>query len=101
MHKLISAAGALLVIAGVTILGIVGYSYVHSAAAPTPAWSASEKQAGQQIAQRVSIPKRLSGQTLAPGNDPALRIVIPAIDLDAPVVQTPPINGVWDVADWA
>ncbi len=28
-------------------------------------------------------------------------MVIPKIDVDAPVVQTPPVQGVWEVADWS
>ena len=33
--------------------------------------------------------------------EPAIRMRIPAIDVDAPVIQTAVISGQWQVADWA
>lgn len=107
MQKIVSAAGAILVIAGVALLAYAGYAYLHPASGKTPTWSASQKKAGQQIArrysgqQKVSIPKRLSSTSVPAGKEPATRMVIPSIAVDAPVVQTAPVGGVWAVADWA
>lgn len=107
MHKLLSAIGALLVIGGIALLGYVGYSYTRGATASTPGWTQAQKKAGAQIArkygnQQVKIPTRLAAKTVpAPGRETATRMSIPSIDLNAPVVQTAPVGGVWDVADWA
>lgn len=107
MRRLMSILGALLVIGGVALLAYVGYTYTHPASASTPGWTQSQKRAGAEIArkygkQQVAIPSRLSARSIpAAGREPATRMTIPAINLDAPVVQTPPVNGIWDVADWA
>jgi sortase A len=77
------------------------------ASAPTPViWSHAQAQKGKQLEkwlirhQTVAIPRR--SVALAPaGREPAIRLRIPKIRLDAPVVQTPPVNGVWGVADWS
>lgn len=108
MHRVISGVGSLLVLSGVALLAYTGYGYMHPSSAGTPAWTAKQKAAGQQIAlqisrnQRVSIPHRLAAVNLpVPGREKAIRIEIPAIHLRAPVVQTPPADGVWPVPDWA
>lgn len=107
MHRLISSLSALLVIAGVALLGYVGYGYMHPATAATAGWSSAQKKAGAEIAQKydnqkVMIPARLAQKSIpAPGRESATRMTIPSINLDAPVVQTAPVGGVWAVADWA
>lgn len=107
VQRLLSALGAVLVIGGVALLGYVGYSYTHRASASTSGWSQSQKKAGAEIAQKygkqqVSIPSRLKTKSIpAAGREAATRMSIPSINLDAPVVQTAPVGGVWDVADWA
>lgn len=108
MGRLFSAAGLVLVLVGIALLAYTAYSYTHPVSARAPSWTPKQKAAGKQIAerisrnQRVSIPHRLAAVKLpAPGREPATRMVIPAIDLRAPVVQTPPVNGVWPVPDWA
>jgi sortase A len=108
MRRFVSLAGTLLMLVGIVILIYVGVSYARGQALPTaPSWNAAQKAKGQQIAARlatpqtVKIPHRLRTRQIAPGSEPAYRIVIPKIAVDAPVVETPPVNGVWDVADWA
>lgn len=108
MRTLISSISALLVIGGVALLGYTGYAYTHPASARVPTWNAQQKKAGEQLAreyikhQKVTIPRRLAAVKLpAPGREAATRMVIPAIGLRAPVIQTPPQNGVWPVPDWA
>ena len=107
MHRLLSTMGALLVLGGVALLAYVGYVYTRGASAPTPGWSQAQKKTGAEIArkygnQKVKIPARLAARSIpAPGREAATRLAIPSINLDAPVVQTPPVNGLWDVADWA
>jgi LPXTG-site transpeptidase (sortase) family protein len=108
MSKAISAAGALLVMAGVALLGYVGWAYAHPRVASSSTWSATDRTQGKRIAQtlsaaqRVSVPSRLLGASRpVPGSEPAIEMLIPRIGVHAPVVQTPPINGEWVVADWA
>ncbi|MBV9279093.1 MAG: class D sortase, partial [Chloroflexi bacterium] len=50
--------------------------------------------------QKIAVPKGPVAANLV-GREPATRIVIPKIAVDAPVVETPPADGVWEVADWA
>ena len=104
MNRIISVVATLLVLAGLGILAFVGVSYavsIHSSA-PSPHWSRAQQKSGRQIASRlggqtIKVPTRT---TVIQGSEPATRIVIPKIDVDSPIVQTPPVNGVWQVADW-
>lgn len=96
-------------VGGIGILVYVGISYeqARQAAATPHQWSASEKSKGKILAlalakhRTITVPKRLRRQHIAPGSEPAVRIVIPKIGVNAPVLQTPPVNGIWNVADWA
>jgi LPXTG-site transpeptidase (sortase) family protein len=108
MSRVISIAGAILVIAGAALLGYVGWAYTHQPSVAASSWSTADRKQAKQIAarlsvaQRVSVPKALSGAALpAAGSEPAIEMVIPKIDVHAPVVQTAPVNGEWQVADWA
>lgn len=103
MNRLVQHGGTLLMIAGVLLLAFVGVSYARQHFASVPGWDSSAQKQGQQIASRqnkVSLPSRLKNGA-KPGSDPATRLVIPSIGVDSPVVQTPPVNGTWNVADWA
>jgi LPXTG-site transpeptidase (sortase) family protein len=108
VHRLVSALGTALVIGGAALLVYVGYVSMHTASAHVPSWSAAQKRSGAHIArkyagsQKVAIPSRLASAGLpVRGREPAIRMVIPAINLRSPVFQTAPVNGVWEVADWA
>jgi sortase A len=95
-------------VAGLAILVYVAITYAQSrsAAVKAPSWNSTERAKGQRLAtalahhQKIAVPK---GQVAANvvGREPATRIVIPKIAVDAPVVETPPTDGVWEVADWA
>jgi LPXTG-site transpeptidase (sortase) family protein len=107
MHRLISALGTLLVIAGVAILAYIGVTYAHPASPSVATWSQAQKQQGRLHAarlntrQRVTIPHVLGNARLPAPGAAATRIVIPKIGVDSPVVQTQPVNGAWEVADWS
>lgn len=108
MKRGLSSLGLVLMVAGVALLGYVGFSYLHQTNSSASGWNGNLKKQGQQIAQQlgsqqsVSIPSRLgSRKHVSPGAEPAISITIAKIGVHAPVVQTPPVNGVWDVADWA
>jgi sortase A len=108
MKRGLSSFGLVLIVAGVALLAYVGFSYLHQTTTSSAGWNGNLKKQGQQIAQQlasqqsVSIPSRLgSKKHVSPGAEAAISIAIPKIDVHAPVVQTPPVNGVWDVADWA
>jgi LPXTG-site transpeptidase (sortase) family protein len=108
MHKLISALSALLVVGGLGLLAYTGFAYTHPVSARAPSWNQQQKKAGERLAQeysrrqRVTIPRRLAAVNApVPGREVATRMAIPAIHLTAPVIQTPPQNGVWPVPDWA
>jgi sortase A len=84
----------------------VAVTYVHNTNRPaTHHWSTAQLAAGKHIASRLShsqafaAPHQLAA--VLPGTDPATRMVIPKVGVDAPVVQTPPVTGVWEVADWS
>lgn len=105
MQRLLSFVGALLVLFGIGLLIYVGITYARQVTAPgVKPWTDTQQKQGRRIAsglagtQKVAVP-RTSAPT-APG-PPAVRIVIPRIAVDARVIQTPPQNGVWNVADWA
>lgn len=105
-RRSVNILGSLLVLGGLATLVFVMASYwraTHPSATP-PRWTKSESRIGINIAQklrghqRIAIPKHLVAIS---GSEPASRIVIPKIGLDAAVVETPPTGGVWQVADWA
>jgi LPXTG-site transpeptidase (sortase) family protein len=113
MNRIVSLLGGALVLLGVGILAYVGVSYAQSQQAQpkVPTWSAAQHQKARQLVsslnttQRITIPRTLRGTAKAarvrPGSEPGLRMVIAKIDVDAPILQTPPVGGVWNVADWA
>jgi sortase A len=111
MKRIVSLLGSALMVVGVGLLVYVGIQYGRArsaapAATSTPHWSKAQHKKAQQIAaklnsQTVHIPKRLASKLPQPGREAAVRIVIPKIGVDSPVVETPPVDGVWDVADWA
>jgi sortase A len=109
MRRLIGSLGSALVIAGIVLLAYVAIQYrdrTVPAASATPHWSASLAHKGKAIAQKYAARQTIklpasSGHAAAPaGSEPAVRMIIPTIGVDAPVAETPPVNGVWVVADW-
>jgi LPXTG-site transpeptidase (sortase) family protein len=110
VKRAINVFGSLLMLAGIGLLAYVGISYARQQSQSSPPhWNASQRAKGKELAQRltksqkVSIPRRLGNKVALPpaGTESAVRIVIPKIGVDAPVVETPPVNGTWIVADWA
>lgn len=105
MKRTLNILGSLLMVGGIALLVYVGISYVQHQHSAATGWNATQKKQGQKIAnqlkkhQKIEVPKATSGPV--PGSEPAIRMVIPKIGVNAPVVQTPPVNGVWQVADWA
>jgi len=109
MHKRnpVNMMGALLTILGVGLLIYVGIEAQrqHSASPQAKAqWSASDQQIGKQLASnlRAHPPVLHSARQIgAAAVEPSTLLDIPRIALHAPVVETAPINGEWEVADWA
>lgn len=106
IRTLLRVIGSLLTLGGVALLAYVAVTYEHSSSPPaTHHWTAAERAAGKHLASRLShsqsfaAPRQIAA--VQPGIDPATRMVIPKIEVDAPVVQTPPVDGVWQVADWS
>jgi LPXTG-site transpeptidase (sortase) family protein len=108
MRRIIGMVGSAMVVAGVALLVFVAVQYRDrhvTPAAATSHWSTSLKGQGKAIAQKyakaqtISVPKS-SKAPVHRGTEPPVRMQIPSIGMDAPVVDTPPVNGVWDVADW-
>ncbi len=99
LHRAISALGTLLVLSGIALLAYVGITYARSlsSSTSTPTPVATSKLSGQQ---KVAVPVVTPAAT-SNGDGPGIRMIIPEIDVDSPVVQTQPIQGTWDVADWA
>lgn len=108
MRRTLNILGSLLMVGGIALLVYVGIAYMrqHQTAA-TKGWNAAEHKKGQQLAsklnkrQKLHIPGSLKKSTIPAGNEPAIRMVIAKIGVNAPVVETPPVNGVWNVANWA
>ena len=109
-RRLVSFLGTLLTVAGAVLLIYVGITWYQSRqqAAASPAvssWTGTQKQTGRELAARLTgnVQRVLSpsAHLPAPGSEPATRIVIPRIGVDAPVVDTAPVSGIWQVADWA
>src|SRR5438309_5120390 len=105
MKRALSALGGLLIVLGGALLAYAGFMYLHQSSPTEAVWSSTQRHKGQEIAARLStpqavtVPRRLgTGTRVSPGVEPALGIIIPKISLHAPVVQTAPVNGVWDVA---
>src|SRR5919199_2117814 len=111
MKRIVNIAGTLLIAAGLATLVYVGISYQRSqptaASIKAPHWTVAQRTEAHKLSAKLSghqtlaIPKKLAASLPPAGSEPALRIVIPKIAVDAPVVQTQPRNGIWDVADWA
>lgn len=99
--------GTLLVSSGIAILIYIGVTYAQASPQHVRVWSAQQQASAKKLAARlaghqtVAVPGRLNHAALPAPGEPALRMVIPKIKVDAPVVQTPPTAGVWNVADWA
>lgn len=109
MRRAVNLLSSLLMVAGIGLLVYAGWSYEHSrvTTAATPHWSKAEREQAQRLSrqlqhhQSVAVPRSAAARLGPPGVEAATRMVIPKIGVDAPVVQTMPIGGVWDVADWA
>src|SRR5436305_11122794 len=111
MKRIVNLVGTLLIAAGIVTLVYVGVTYERSkstaASIKTPAWTVAQRTEARKLNARlaghqtVAVPRRLAAALPPAGSEPALRIVIPKIAVDAPVIQTMPRNGVWDVVDWA
>jgi sortase (surface protein transpeptidase) len=109
MKRTVNILGTVLVACGVALLVVTGALYVHSRTDQPKAagWTPAQQAKGQQLAaglkknQKISIPRSLADAALPkPGTEAPVRLVIPKINVDAPIVQTPPVDGVWQVADW-
>lgn len=109
MRRLIGAFGSGLVVAGIALLLYVAVQYRNQTASrpsATPSWSQSQNEQGKKLARQLStkqtirVPQGKRVAAVPAGKDPATQMIIPAINVDAPVVDTPPVNGVWQVADW-
>jgi|SRR5947209_11579759 len=107
MNRVLSGLGTLLVSAGIAILVYIGVTYAQASPQHGRVWSAQQAASGRKLASRLSghqtvaVPGRLNHTPALVSAEPALRMVIPRISVDAPVVQTAPVAGVWNVADWA
>jgi sortase A len=109
MNRAVRLLGSALVLAGTLVLAYVAVSYVRGVTPSTPGWSQAQQKDAQKIAaalngkQTIAISKvqAQAGTGVAPGSEPAVRMVIPKIAVDAPIEQTPPTGGTWVVADWA
>ncbi|MGH2443391.1 MAG: sortase [Chloroflexota bacterium] len=107
INRFFSGAGSVLVLTGVAVLVYVGVTYAQSTPRKTHVWNHLQAASGRSLAsklrhhQKVAVPKSLSASNPKPGSEPALRMVIPKINVDSRVVQSAPVGGVWNVADWA
>ncbi len=115
MKKFVSALGSLMVLGGMILLAYVAFAFVHRQPVAAPKrWTAAQQLTAHKLARELAVHQQLrvhqkkavvaapnSSYAFMPGSEPALRIIIPKIHVDAPVVQTAPIQGVWEVADWA
>ncbi|HEX8917693.1 MAG TPA: sortase [Chloroflexota bacterium] len=106
--RLINLLGSLLMVGGIALLVYVGVAYERSqnSSTSTTGWTASQQNAANRLAARLATHQRvaISHRLLAAvprGGEVATRIAIPKIGVNAPVVETPPVGGVWDVADWS
>ena len=105
-HRILNYAGWALILAGMVVLAYVGVQYVSRPSATSPHWNSSQEKKGQAVQKKLNknenaVPVPTKSRDIAAGTDPATRLVIPKIGVDAPVVETPPVNGVWNVANWA
>lgn len=106
-RNLVNSMGALLTVLGIALLIYVGIEAQRQHSAPTRGqaqWSASDQQIGKQLATNLRAhPPALPAarQVGAAAVEPSTRLDIPRIGLHAPVVETAPVNGEWQVADWA
>ncbi|HLJ69030.1 MAG TPA: sortase [Chloroflexota bacterium] len=104
MNRVAGVVGSVLLLAGAVMLVYVGVSYLHQAAPRGPSWTSVQRQRGRELAGRLSGHQEVAvpaGSGVIAAGAPAVRIAIPRIAVDAPVVQTRPVAGVWNVADWA
>jgi hypothetical protein len=109
MKKFVSALGSLMVLGGMMLLAYVAFAFVHRQPVAAPKrWTAAQQLTAHKLARELAVHQQLrvhqkkavvaapnSSYALMPGSEPALRIIIPKIHVDAPVVQTAPIQGVW------
>lgn len=106
MNRLLSAAGTILVLTGIALLAYVGITYATAVPRHTARTVAVKLPTVKRVVvravsnQQMTVPK---GQTsrAAGTTGPAIRMVIPKINVDARVAQTMPVDGSWDVVDWA
>lgn len=121
MKKFVSALGSLMVLGGMMLLAYVAFAFVHRQPVAAPKhWSAAQQLTARKLARELAVHQQLRirqqlrvhqkksvvsspnrSYVFMPGSEPALRIIIPKIHVNAPVAQTAPIQGVWEVADWA
>src|ERR1019366_8880616 len=79
-------------------------STVHASGASqrsTTAKTTSSPNLAAALYQNSHLMTARSDYARSGAGEPGVRIVIPAIGLDAPVVPTGIVSGVWQVADWA
>jgi LPXTG-site transpeptidase (sortase) family protein len=106
MRTVIRIIGSVVTAGGAALLAYVAVTYYRGNSHPAAHhWTATQRATGSHLASQLShghafaAPHEIAA--VQPRNDPATRMVIPKIEVDAPVVQTPPVAGVWEVADWS
>lgn len=107
-RRTVSWAGTLLLLGGVGILIGVGASYATSArsAASGHTWSLVQSRQAQELTRLVNYQNKnffrvRRGHHGSILGEPAIRIRIPAIGVDSPIIETGVVGGVWQVADWS
>ncbi len=100
--------GGLIILAGVGILVRSGVSNANTphVAQPAVVPAKSLSTTGQKLAsnaawQNSHLFKHPHSQGIIAATEPVIRMQIPAIGVDAPVIQTAVVSGQWQVADWA
>src|SRR5947209_3676712 len=103
--KLSMTIGTVLCLGSLVLIG-VGIAYAHSPARPPMTRVESRPsvhglQYSHALRESAHLFKAPSSRAQQVDNGQAIRIRIPSIGVDAPVIQTEPVNGDWQVADWA
>ncbi|MGH2447502.1 MAG: sortase [Chloroflexota bacterium] len=104
MNRTLSYTGWAMMAVGLAILAYVGITLATKHQATTHTWTKQQAKQAQTIALNLGkhkVQRSHNAPKVAAGSQPATHIDIPAIDVNAPIVQTAPVGGVWQVADWA
>lgn len=108
-RRIASWLGLGMLVAGIAIIATVGVIYSRSTKhqATVSKWSPSQQQRAVVLTKKLNTrhqhsASRVAYHTRQPSlGQPAIRIRIPAIAVDSPVISTSVVGGVWQVADWA